>query len=454
MFRVRNETGGVLYKGQAVMASGVHANGIIEPSLYTANGSVREVRFMGLVYENINDNNNGYVIHFGHVNNIDTRGNVVSNIAVGDETWANGDILYVHPTVAGKLTKNEPKHSISAAIILDAANNGKIFVRPISYGHLNDNHDVAVSGATNGQFLQYNSATDYWVPSSSGNFTTLLVNGIGVSISGHTHTASQITDFNEAIDDRIGSGLFVAGTGINLNYNDAGNIFTVSVTGLVNNPTNNRILTSRDNTTTGIDAESNATFDGTTLAVSGVLIVDKVKIDNNVIFAETPTNNKHYLGINVDQLFIDTSEYSAAAGSGGVTIFGTNNPTLIITNETAEDYPTEIKLRSAGGSSNKLIIGSYNTENYNGNGPSANVNEIYSLADYDLSILAESGSLNLNAFNNSVNIGPILNVDNLRIDGNTISSTNTDGNIIITPSGSGALQRDSGGNTRGSIIIK
>jgi hypothetical protein len=179
MFRVRNETGGVLYKGQAVMASGVHANGIIEPSLYTANGSVREVRFMGLVYENINDNNNGYVIHFGHVNNIDTRGNVASNIAVGDETWADGDILYVHPTVAGKLTNVEPKHNISVAIVLDAAINGKIFVRATSYGHLEDNHDVNVSGVTDGQYLQYNAATDYWIPTSSGNFTTLDVASTG-----------------------------------------------------------------------------------------------------------------------------------------------------------------------------------------------------------------------------------------------------------------------------------
>jgi hypothetical protein len=249
------------------------------------------------------------------------------------------------------------------------------------------------------------------IPSGTGNFDSLTVNNIVVSISGHSHNSNDIVDFGSSV-----SGLLPT----------------------IINSGNNRILTSTGSSV-GINAENNATFDGTTLAVSGVLIVDKVKIDNNVIYAETPTNNKHYLGINVDQLLIDTSEYFSAAGSGGVTIFGTNNPTLIITNETAEDYPTEIKLRSAGGSSNKLIIGSYNTENYNGNGPSTNVNEIYSLADYDLSILAESGSLNLNAFNNSVNIGPILNIDNLRLDSNTISSTNTNGNIIISPTGTGRV---------------
>jgi hypothetical protein len=259
MYRVRNTTGGILYKGQAVMASGVHANGIIIPNLYTANGSVREIRFMGLVYENINDNNNGYVIHFGHINNIDTRGNVASNIAVGDETWADGDILYVHPTVAGKLTKNEPKHSISAAIVLDAASNGKIFVRPISYGHLGDNHDVSVSGAANGQFLQYNSETDYWIPTSSGNFSTLLVNGTGVSVSGHTHTSSNITDFNSSV-----SGLLPT----------------------ITNSGDNRVLTSTG-TTTGINGESNLTFDGTSLKVGNPnpVIAGALVVNGNIVTA-------------------------------------------------------------------------------------------------------------------------------------------------------------------------
>jgi hypothetical protein len=290
-FRIRNETGDVLYKGQAVYATGIHSNGLITPAKYVADGSVREVRFMGLVLENVNNNSNGYIVDFGHLENMDLDGSE-TNYAVGDETWVAGDILYVHPTVAGKLTKVEPKHSISIAIILDTGNgngNGRMFVRPTSYGHLDDNHDVAVSGATNGQFLQYNSATDYWVPSSSGNFTTLqvngtavptgvgttnyltkwagtnsigtgviydngtnvgigtaspsykldvvgtgnfsqnlLVNGTGVSLSGHSHTNSDITNWNEAVDDRV-SGLLVAGTGINLSYNDNLNSLTINL---------------------------------------------------------------------------------------------------------------------------------------------------------------------------------------------------------------------------------
>lgn len=65
----------------------------------------------------------------------------------------------------------------------------------------------------------------------------LAISGTPVSISGHSHTSSDISDFNEAVDDRIGgaSGLFVAGTGINLSYNDESNQFTINSSGLILN---------------------------------------------------------------------------------------------------------------------------------------------------------------------------------------------------------------------------
>jgi hypothetical protein len=243
--RVRNETGAPIIAGTAVYASGVAGGSKrITVAPKTADGSIRETRFMGLVTENIDNGVNGFTTHFGYIRNIDTRGDYVANGATnkiwasGEPVWAEGDILYVHPTAEGKLTKIEPKHSISVAIILNRhQSEGKLFVRPTSYGHLDDNHDVSVSGATNGQFLQYNSATDYWIPSSSGNFTSLSVNNTIVSVSGHTHTTSDITDFNSSV-----SGLLPT----------------------ISNSGDNRLLTSTG-TSTGINAESNITFDGSGL---------------------------------------------------------------------------------------------------------------------------------------------------------------------------------------------
>lgn len=46
----------------------------------------------------------------------------------------------------------------------------------------------------------------------------------------HTQASSTITDFAEAVDDRV-AGLLVAGTNITLTYNDAGNTLTIASTG-------------------------------------------------------------------------------------------------------------------------------------------------------------------------------------------------------------------------------
>jgi hypothetical protein len=42
-------------------------------------------------------------------------------------------------------------------------------------------------------------------------------------------------------------------------------------------------------------------------------------------------------------------------------------------------------------------------------------------------------------FTGSVNVNTLLNIDNLRLDGNVLSSTNTNGNIIFTPNGTGVV---------------
>jgi hypothetical protein len=108
------------------------------------------------------------------------------------------------------------------------------------------------------------------VTAPSGNFTVLQQNGVTVSVNGHTHNVSSITDFNssvsgllpvtnitggtnisvvpngtnftvsvsgqlgltaEEVDDRVNS-LLVSDTGIVLSYNDNANTLTISTSGL------------------------------------------------------------------------------------------------------------------------------------------------------------------------------------------------------------------------------
>ena len=124
-YRVRNTTGGTLYKGQIVYAQGVHPNGLITPALYVANDTILESRFIGAILEDINNNSNGYVIDFGRLEGLDLDGSA-TNYSVGDETWSQGDILYAHPTASGKLTNVEPKHAIKLGISATLSKNVRI----------------------------------------------------------------------------------------------------------------------------------------------------------------------------------------------------------------------------------------------------------------------------------------------------------------------------------------
>ena len=66
-------------------------------------------------------------------------------------------------------------------------------------------------------------------------------------------------------------------------------------------------------------------------------------------------------------------------------------------------------------------------------------------------LVYDSGNNRL-GINNAVP-GGSLHVDNLQLNGNTLSATNTNGNLILTPNGNGAIQADSGGNARGTKAV-
>lgn len=105
------------------------------------------------------------------------------------------------------------------------------------YVHINDPRTIiATHTFTNG--LTISSGL---LSATSGNFTSLTVSGTGVSVSGHSHSSSNITDFNSAV-----SGLLPT----------------------IGNSGDNRLLTSTGSSV-GINAENNLTFDGSLLNVNG-----------------------------------------------------------------------------------------------------------------------------------------------------------------------------------------
>jgi hypothetical protein len=148
---------------------------------------------------------------FGTLTGLDTRGSTASALAVGDETWAAGDILFAHPTVDGKLTNVRPQHDLAVAFItVRHASAGQIAIRIIpGNNHLEWMHDVVLTSPTDGQFLRYNSASTVWVndainlgTDTVGNYMSDLFAGTGITV---THTAgegsSASVSLNATLDD-------------------------------------------------------------------------------------------------------------------------------------------------------------------------------------------------------------------------------------------------------------
>jgi hypothetical protein len=115
---------------------------------------------IGLVTETINNNQEGFITTSGLVRNINTTGSLQS------ETWADGDILYLSPTTAGRVTKvkpTAPNHLIIIGYVVSAhATQGSIFVKVDNGYELNELHNVNITSETNNQALLYETSSELW----------------------------------------------------------------------------------------------------------------------------------------------------------------------------------------------------------------------------------------------------------------------------------------------------
>jgi hypothetical protein len=172
-YLVRNNTGSTILKGTLVGAVGAEPSGRIDVEPFEVTGTENsELRAMGIVTSNISSGVNGAVMSFGTLTGLDTRGDTASALAVGDETWAAGDILFAHPTVAGKLTNIKPQHDLAVAFItVRHDSTGQIAIRIIpGNNHLEWMHDVSLVDKVSGDVLQYSGSEWVNVPSHNDQF--------------------------------------------------------------------------------------------------------------------------------------------------------------------------------------------------------------------------------------------------------------------------------------------
>ena len=103
----------------------------------------------------------------------------------------------------------------------------------------------------------------------------------------------------EQIEDQTANSFFVGGSGISLNYNDTANTLTISTSGgpTISNNGDNRVLTS---TGSGINAESNLTFDGTNLSAPYLISSNAVGNEGGEIQLAKPPSGTLSGGIIID----------------------------------------------------------------------------------------------------------------------------------------------------------
>jgi hypothetical protein len=276
----KNSTGSTISASIPVYISGHFANGKVYVDVARADTSAK-MPAIGILSSGLVDQAEGDVYIFGTVIGLNTNG------------YAVGSTLYVSPTGGFTATKptgvNELIQNMGRVSRADL-NNGRIIL--LGPGRSND------------------------IP-NSGNFKLLTVNGVNVSISGHTHTASDITNFNSSV-----SGLLPT----------------------IANSGDNRVLTSTGSSV-GINAESGLTFDGTSLsspilvstnasaqeggeiqlakAPSGSTSGNNIIIDvyNNQLrfFEQAGTNRGYYIDITSGGAGVATN-LASGGGGGGVNI--------------------------------------------------------------------------------------------------------------------------------------
>lgn len=178
MVLCRNASNSVaIPKGTAVMFAGtLGASGRLKVAPMVANGTQPGYVFFGVTDQAIAGASDGYVTVFGKIRGINTS------------AYANGDILWCDPAVAGGFTKTEPQApnlKLAVAAVINAGNNGTIFVRATTGSRLQDLHDVEANGnKADGDVLTWKASASRW--ESTAPAPVALANLTDVDVSAKT----------------------------------------------------------------------------------------------------------------------------------------------------------------------------------------------------------------------------------------------------------------------------
>lgn len=145
---------------QAVRVSGAQGQRLAV-AYAQANNDNNSADTIGIVCETIATNQEGFILTVGQLEGINTTGSLQG------ETWADGDVIYLSPTIAGALTNVKPTGATGHIVVIGYveyahAINGKLYIKIMNGWELDELHNVNISSPSNNQILAYTSSTSLW----------------------------------------------------------------------------------------------------------------------------------------------------------------------------------------------------------------------------------------------------------------------------------------------------
>jgi len=180
-----------------------------------ANTDLNSADTIGLVTETIATNQEGFIITVGQLEEINTTGSLQS------ETWADGDVLYLSPTTAGRLTNIKPTGATGHIVVIGYveyahAVHGKIYVKIMNGWELDELHNVYINTGTlaNNDALIYESSTQLWKNKTIATALgyTPVPTTRNITINGTTQDLSSDRSWTISTGITIGTTAITSGT--------------------------------------------------------------------------------------------------------------------------------------------------------------------------------------------------------------------------------------------------